>query len=265
MGRIYKGIRKMNMILIAGRARVGKTTFAKLIAEQIFKMGQTPILLSFADPIKEEAKRKGYSKEHTPEKHREFCQELGEQKRSEDSDYWIRKFDDKVKSAQTQEQKDIRDKKKYWERVIIADDCRYLNEIAYGTLYSATMLFLSSGKRKLTTGNWRKHKSEELATSLEAGLNPLIKSFNGIICNDKTIEELQKIIKNNISVWSGAVIECEKEECNCHVCKGRRDGTLPPLEEVIENLMDLFTLDDLKNEEEKDRDDEEEDTDDSDS
>ena len=102
----------MNMIILAGRARVGKTTFAQLVAEQVFRIGQVPVLMSFASPIKEEAIRKGYSKEHTPDKYRQFCQELGAGKRESDKDYWIRELDKSVREVQEDEQVDINNNKK---------------------------------------------------------------------------------------------------------------------------------------------------------
>ena len=46
----------MQIITISGQARVGKTTTAKFIAEEGFKLGYKPILLPFAGPIKDSAK-----------------------------------------------------------------------------------------------------------------------------------------------------------------------------------------------------------------
>ena len=117
----------MHMILIAGQAGVGKTTLAKLIAKEIFEAGQQPMLLSFAGPLKDEASRKGYSKEINPEKYREFCQNIGATRRAEDPDFWIKKFDKKIQQVKTDEEEDIKNNEKYWERVVIIDDWHMVN------------------------------------------------------------------------------------------------------------------------------------------
>ena len=112
----------MQMILIAGQAGVGKSTLAKLIAEEVFKLGQKPIFLSFAGPLKEEASRRGYSKEDNPGKYREYCQEIGAARRVDDPDYWIMKFDTILKQVVADEKTDIEASAKYWERVVIVDE-----------------------------------------------------------------------------------------------------------------------------------------------
>lgn len=259
MGRIQEGDTVMNMILITGRARVGKTTIAKLIAEQVFRIGKIPVLMSFASPIKEEAERKGYSKEHTPEKYRQFCQELGTLKRESSADYWVHKLNEAVNLVQKDEQADIEADKKHWERIIIIDDCRYLNEIAYGILYKATLLFVSSGNRELISGQWRDHESEELSNLLEKGEDPLLESFNAIILNDKPLSDIEQHVKNNITKWSDTILNCEDDVCDCPVCSKHKNLNL---DTIMDSVADFFMFDDLDKEE--DSDDTDEETDDSD-
>ena len=83
--------------MIGGKARVGKTTLAKWLSEYAYKEGYSPVLLPFAQALKEEAETRGYSKDKNPEEYRLFCQTLGSEMRATDSDFWVNKFKDKVK------------------------------------------------------------------------------------------------------------------------------------------------------------------------
>jgi uridine kinase len=252
----------MQIILICGRGRVGKTTVAKLLAEKIFEAGQVPQFISFADPLKADAEMKGYNKEENPEKYREYCQNLGEGEREIDSDVWLKLFNERVEMCRADEEESIRmQDTKYWERVVICDDCRYLNELAYGKLSDATILFVTAGDRELVEEDlkWREHKSEEMATSLDTGHDPLIKIFTDIVPNEGSEEDLKKLIDANYKVWSGLEVECIKD-CSCPNCTDTED-ILPLLQEVMESLADILFLDDLKIDEEEEKEDDTEESD----
>ncbi len=45
----------MQVMIISGQARSGKSYLASLIAEEVFKNGYIPVIDNFASPIKEEA------------------------------------------------------------------------------------------------------------------------------------------------------------------------------------------------------------------
>ena len=246
----------MQMILICGKGRVGKTTVARLLAKKIFEAGQCPQMLSFAAPIKEDARAKGYSKEENSEKYRQYCQEIGEGEREIDPDIWIRLLNQHVEMIQSDEAMAIVDEEKYWERVVICDDCRYLNELAYGKLSDATLLFITSGDRELidADSDWRLHKSEEMAESLNTGDDPLIRIFTDVIPNEGSEEDLEKLINANYKLWSGLEVECDKG-CNCpkHTMPTEED-LFPLLQEVMESLADILFLDELKLEEEEEED-----------
>ena len=75
--------------MIGGQARVGKTTLAKWISEYAYNNKYTPVIVPFAAALKEEAAKKGYTKDTNQEEYREFCQTLGSTMRQEDPDYWV--------------------------------------------------------------------------------------------------------------------------------------------------------------------------------
>ncbi len=238
------------MILITGQAGVGKTTLAKLIAKEAFNTGQIPVLMSFAGPLKEEASRKGYDKETNPEKYRSYCQEIGAARREEDADYWVKKFDDALQTVVEQENEDIANNTKYWERVVIVDDCRYVNELAYGILYDACTLFMSYGNRHIEEFEWRSHPSEFMSQSIESGDDVLMHQFTDIVFNEGTQKDLTKIVKANFPIWCGTEVEID----DLDIPKDKP----APLQELVDNLIDLLYLADLDTEEEEDDDDTEE-------
>ena len=53
----------MRIIQISGKGRVGKTTLAHLIAKYSFELGYIPVILPFADAIKQQAAALGITKE----------------------------------------------------------------------------------------------------------------------------------------------------------------------------------------------------------
>lgn len=255
----------MQIILICGKGRVGKTTVARLLAKKVFESGQIPQMISFAAPLKEDAELKGYKKEDNPKKYREYCQQIGEGQREIDPDFWIKLFNERVEISRNDEEKAISCKEKYWERVIICDDCRYLNELAYGRLNEATLLFVTSDNRELIEedAEWRMHKSEEMATSLNTGKDALLKIFTDVIPNEGSEKDLEKLINANYKIWSGLEVEC-LDKCSCHSCTlYDAEEVLPLLQEVMESLADILFLDDLILEEEEE-DEEDDDTEESD-
>ena len=54
------------MLFLSGKARVGKTTAAKLLAELLYKQGYKPIILPFAAALKAEVEATGLTKESDP-------------------------------------------------------------------------------------------------------------------------------------------------------------------------------------------------------
>ena len=229
----------MHTIMIAGKAQVGKTTLANIIAEEVFAQGMTPVLLSFAGPIKQEAKEKGYDKETHPEKYREYCQTMGKQMREMDSDYWVNLMGKAIEKEMDKELESLDEGKKYWERCVIIDDCRYPNEIVLGQDIDATLIFLSSGGRKLENHEWRQHESEEFANEVENFRDEYNELFTHIFLNDKDIESLREKVKKMIPMWCKISLD---DECQCVRCRLKRDGKSAEIERAMEQLIDLLDL-----------------------
>jgi dephospho-CoA kinase len=197
----------MRIIQISGMGRVGKTTVAHAIAKIVFEMGYTPVIIPFAKGIKDEAASRGIDKDKTPDQYREFCQEIGAKKREEDPEYWVTQAFNEIENHMVREIKDKAAGKNYWERVIIQDDVRYMNELAFGRDLAATQLFICANGRKLREhdAEWRNHESEVLANILEKDFtskrNEHMDLFDVVIDNGNSLEDLNTIIKEDIEEW----------------------------------------------------------------
>jgi len=223
----------MELIIISGPARVGKTTMANMLAKEAFEMGFIPHVIGFANPLKEEAEQRGLSKEENPKKYREFCQHHGALKREADPDYWVKAFESMLLNLYEQEINDLRDGRVHWERCVIVDDCRYLNEVSLGKKHRAINIFLSPGRRRLEDGNaeWRNHHSEALAKSVEAGNEENKSLFNYIMLNDGDEEDLLTKIQTMAPIW-----------CNLQASFPQQDfGNMPArIQDIMEEIADMF-------------------------
>ena len=197
----------MRIVQISGKGRVGKTTLANLIAKYSFNLGYIPVILPFAQAIKDLAGQQGITKEQDSSKYREFCQLLGAEKRKQEEDYWVTRTYDKIQEFMLQEINNKIEDKRFWEFVIIQDDVRYMNELALGRDLAATQIFLDSSLRKLEENDaeWRKHESELLATKIENSLDQLNSEyehlFDVVIDNGYSLKELEEEVSNNLKEW----------------------------------------------------------------
>jgi len=204
----------MRMVMLGGKARVGKTTVAKLISEFSFHNGFIPLFVPFAYGIKEKAKAMGLSKEEDSIKYREFCQQMGARQRMHDPDYWIKIWKEKIMSVLNEEARDIENNKKYWERVVIVDDCRYMNEIAAGRDFDAIQIFISHDQRSIDEqdASWRVHESEMLANNIEAE-DPNYKDlFSVKLINDGSLDNLKEVIGIYTELWLGIRVLSKEDE-----------------------------------------------------
>lgn len=219
----------MITILLAGQARVGKTTAANLIASHAKKQELKPVILPFADAIKKEAESMGYAKDKDPVAYRAFCQNIGMSKRKENPDHWINLFKKRWIELEEKDKKNAQDLDKLWkETVVIVDDCRYLNELNLGKSIGAKCVFISRGKRVLEDqdAEWRKHESEEMANEFEAGNKDYMDLFDFVIRNEDGKDAYCKKLMDRMDLFLDAT-PFAYVNCDCFGCqKARRDDPM---------------------------------------
>lgn len=237
----------MQLIVIAGQAGVGKTSLARIITKKAYELGLTPQLLSFATPLKEMAEDRGMGKKDNPDKYRRFCQRIGARMRRRDPDYWVNQFEDRLLAIRDEERKSRTNK--YWERCVIVDDCRYLNEIKLAHKYAGTLIFMSYGDREIPDGDWRDHESEELAKIIDSGPSEYRQMFSCILKNQDDIGSLERKVEVMVPIWCGV------QPSNGSVIV-EYDEQIDDLPNCIEELIDLLLLNSENEEEEEDEEDE---------
>jgi len=242
----------MQLILISGRAGVGNTTLANFIASRAFELGLIPKLLPFAGPLKQMAIDKGYDKEDHPEKYRKFCQEYGAMMRKDNPDHLVELFSKELKLQEEKELKCVEESNKFWEHCIIVDDCRYMNEIALGMKYKASLIFLTYGNRKVHNmeEEWRKHHSEDLANKVENGDKDYRELFTHILANGGTEEDLIEKAFPMVPIWCG-INPPETGQCQCEGCRAKREGRMLSIDSCLKEIVDLLFMLDLDEEEQK--------------
>jgi hypothetical protein len=232
----------MQMLVLAGPARVGKTTIAKKIAEFAFNRGLRPCLLSFAGVLKDEANKAGLCKEKTPDEYREYCQRVGKKKRQENPDHWLGKFHDMILEILDKETELVQADKEFWEHIIIVDDCRYMNEVGYAKKHNATLIFVDNGSRELPEADakYRKHESESLAHKVSSGHKDYQDIFPWIIRNQGSLAQLDKKLKIVMPLWCGMSPTIHYSKCECELCSARRQDRPPDIEKLVDQMLELM-------------------------
>lgn len=179
----------MNIIAFAGQARSGKTTMAHAFARTALEQGMTPVILSFAGPIKEVAAHEGLTKDSTPEQYRLFCQDIGKQMRAEDPDYWVKKFSEQLevyaKKDAVNLERSLQSDDSYSEILIIIDDLRYENEFNLIRRLQGSIVLVVRDRLPESHADWRSHESEEFANYwTTAPLEDVEDMFDTAILND---------------------------------------------------------------------------------
>jgi hypothetical protein len=230
--------------MIGGKARVGKTTLAKWLSEYAYNEGYTPVILPFAQALKDEAEKRGYSKDKNPEEYRAFCQTLGSEARKEDEDFWVKKFKDKIKFMYEQEQKALAEDPDTWhEKVIIVDDCRYMNEVAAARDLKALTVFISSGNRELpeAKAEWRTHESEAMANAIDDQDKNYTEVFYYVIRNEKSERLYKSKVTEKFEEWFHILSEgLIGNLCSCEMCLASREDRDPDAERVVQHIMDII-------------------------
>lgn len=229
----------MITLLLAGQARVGKTTAANYIANQAKKQEYKPIILPFAQAIKDAAAEAGITKDKSPVEYRAFCQSIGEAKRKENPDHWINLFKEKWLELYEKDVKAAQSLDKIWkETIVIVDDCRYLNELNLGKQLGAKTIMISRGSRVLPEhdADWRKHESEDMANQFEAGNKDYQDIFNYIVKNEGTKEDFNHKLKDRIPLWFDAT-PFSYLECDCAGCAKMKKDEKISIEDIFRELF----------------------------
>ena len=142
----------MMLIMIGGKARVGKTTLAKILGECFYNKGFSPVYITFASILKEEVERTtGMTKESNSNEYREACQKLGSSKRKEDGDYWVKLLDRKLEEIKVQDVINLETDVKNWhEKVSIEDGNKnYCELFHYNLKNNKTLIDFVKNVKKL--------------------------------------------------------------------------------------------------------------------
>lgn len=192
----------MKFIQLSGVARVGKTTTANILFDVAYDNGFIPVILPFAKSLKNEAAEQGFAKENNLPQYRSFCQEWGAKRRKEDPDYWLKKTREEIDRLREVEFT-LKKTEDRFEHIIIQDDVRYMNELAFGRELGAYQIFVACGSRKIPDmfGGWRIHESEELAMRVEAGTKSHTDLFHEFLINYSTMDHLIKRVRNRFFTW----------------------------------------------------------------
>jgi len=179
----------MNIIAFAGQARSGKTTMAHAFARSALEQGMTPVILSFAGPIKEIAQHEGLNKDSNPEDYRLFCQNLGKSMRAEDPDYWIKKFSEQLEVYAKRDaanlENSLKGDDKYSEMLVLIDDLRYENEFNLVRRLQGSVVLVVRDELPDQSSKWRDHESEEFANYwTTAPMEDVEDMFDTAILND---------------------------------------------------------------------------------
>jgi len=217
----------MQVIVLGGIARVGKTEVADILEMEASMMGKNPKRISFSTPLKQAcAEKHGYKdarkfKEEMPEVYRKECQELGGGMREKDEDHWVKQWEKLVLEEQRKELRQPVVDGDWKETVIICDDCRYHNEIEAVKKFEAIRLFIYKGKRQIEEADaaWRAHESEWMAQKIEAGEPGYEDLFNWAIVNDKGTDELEEKIEERMPHFLGDHPARFANPCSCAECR----------------------------------------------
>lgn len=219
----------MHVIVLGGIARVGKTDVADIIEMEAEAEGMRVKRLSFASPLKDAvAKEHGYDdwrkfKEEKPEVYRDECQRIGAERRAEDPDYWVNKWNEALQTCMQEELLNGDGPLGWEEYLIIADDCRYPNELEAAKKWEALTMFVFAGERLNDIPDvdaaWRAHESEEMSQKIEAFLPEYQTLFDWSIFNDKDFSALEKKLQERMPYLLGHHGSRYGKACDCNECK----------------------------------------------
>lgn len=202
----------MQVIAMAGLAQCGKSTLAGWIAEEAYKSGLTPKMMSFAGALKRAAETIGADKASNPALYRKFCQDVGNACRTSEyvpgvtgEDYWVRLTNKTLLTLQLSDSESLRrDSAHYRELIVIFDDVRFMNELAMLRDWDATTIFVDR-RNELPdpTAEFRKHISEKMATDLTTDRETLRECFKYSVDSSGSMDEYRRRVGIFLPVWCG--------------------------------------------------------------
>lgn len=248
----------MQVIVLGGMARVGKTDIADWIVDQANISGMHPIRLSFADPLKKQAAESaGYGsdwrkyKEEKPSEYRKVCQDLGASKRAVDPDYWVNLWMSEV-IKYSQAELTVSPEEGWGETVVVVDDCRYKNEVTAAKSFEAFTMFIYAGGRKIPDSEaaWRSHESEELSQRIEGGDEDGAQLFDWAVVNNGSTSDLEDKLETRKDFMLGLSPGRFSTRCLCGECTTFRFDiqNAELIESIKEALENLLTSDNLTEE-----------------
>lgn len=244
----------MQVIVLGGMGRVGKTDVADWIIEAALEDGMNPVRLSFADPLKKKAAADaGFGddwrkyKAEKPEDYRQVCQELGASRRAEDPDYWVNKWESELTALAKAELNTPDDGETWEETVVVVDDCRYPNEVEAARRFQALTMFVYAGGREIPESEaaWRAHESEEMSQRIEGGDIDGSKYFDWALVNSGSVDDLEDKLEKRKDYLIGVSPARFGNTCTCGECATfRYDIQNTELIESIEAAMETLLSDD---------------------
>lgn len=252
----------MQVIVLGGMARVGKTDIADWVVDQANISGMHPIRLSFADPLKKQAAQNaGYDddwrryKKEKPNEYRKVCQDLGADKRAIDPDYWVNLWKEEV-SKYSQEELSVSPEEGWGETVVVVDDCRYENEVHAAKFFEAFTMFIYAGERKIPDSDaaWRSHESEELSQRIEGGDEDGGQFFDWAVVNNGSLSDLEDKLEKRKDFMLGLSPGRFSTLCTCGECATFRfDIQNAELIESIKAALESLRTSDHLSDEQKEK------------
>ena len=143
-----------------------------------------------------------------------------------------------------QEQKALTEDPDTWhEKVIIVDDCRYMNEVATARDLKALTVFVSAGDRELpeAKAEWRNHESEAMANALESNDKKYTEVFDYVVRNAFSERQYKNKVTEKFEEWFHILSEgLVGNLCSCEMCIASREDRDPDAERVVQHILDII-------------------------
>jgi hypothetical protein len=129
------------------------------------------------------------------------------------------------------------------EKVVIVDDCRYMNEVAAARDLRALTVFVAAGKRKLpeAQAEWRNHESEALANSMEDKDKNYTEVFDYVLYNNGTEKQYKDKAIQKFEEWFHILSDgLLGNLCTCELCQASREDRNPNEKQIIQDILKLI-------------------------